>query len=76
MVHDCAGLERRTYSRGRPLVACVALTRLTRIGHVEPTSAIEPWLVPVGLVVLVPPWIALVRLHDLGPTTGPGWSCR
>jgi phosphatidate cytidylyltransferase len=43
----------------------VALT-LTRIDHVEATSAIDLWLIPVGLLVLVPPWIALVRLHDLG----------
>jgi phosphatidate cytidylyltransferase len=44
----------------------VVALMLTRIGHVETTSAIEPWLIPVGLLVLVPPWIALMRLHDLG----------
>lgn len=44
----------------------VVALMLTRIGHVQTTSAIEPWLIPVGLLVLVPPWIALMRLHDLG----------
>jgi len=39
---------------------------LPRIGQVETNSRIEPWLILVGLVVLVPPWIALMRLHDLG----------
>ena len=39
---------------------------LTRIGPIESTSAVDAWLVPVGLLVLVPPWIAMMRLHALG----------
>jgi phosphatidate cytidylyltransferase len=43
---------------------------LTRIGSVEPSIGVAAELVPIGLVVLVPPWIAIVGLHsvaDNGP---------
>jgi phosphatidate cytidylyltransferase len=39
---------------------------LTRIGAVERSTAVALELVPIGLVVLVPPWIALVGLHAVG----------
>ncbi|MGB5831845.1 MAG: phosphatidate cytidylyltransferase [Thiohalocapsa sp.] len=38
---------------------------LTRIRDVVPKSGFDAWLIPVGLVVLVPPWVAIVRLHRL-----------
>jgi len=44
--------------------------RLTRVDEVQPTTDVSLGLVPIGLVVLVPPWIAIVGLHavaDNGP---------
>jgi len=37
---------------------------LTHIGKVEPSTGVSLGLVPIGLVVLVPPWIAIVGLHS------------
>jgi phosphatidate cytidylyltransferase len=39
---------------------------LTRVRNVQPVSGIDLWLIPIGLLVLVPPWIAMVRLHGFG----------
>ena len=36
---------------------------LTRVGAVEPSADVALELVPIGLVVLVPPWTAIVGLH-------------
>jgi phosphatidate cytidylyltransferase len=44
---------------------------LTRIRQVGRTSGFEPMLIPVGLFVLLPPWIAIVRLH--GATADGPW---
>lgn len=39
---------------------------LSRVDHVRRSAGIDTWLLPVGLLVLLPPWIAMVRLHDYG----------
>ena len=44
--------------------------RLTRVDAVQQITGVSLAMVPIGLVVLVPPWIAIVRLHavaDNGP---------
>jgi phosphatidate cytidylyltransferase len=43
---------------------------LSRIRNVQPSDGLTLTLVPIGLIVLLPPWIAIVRLHaaaDNGP---------
>lgn len=39
---------------------------LAEIDHTAPISGLDARLIPVGLLVLVPPWVALVRLHSVG----------
>lgn len=45
--------------------------RLLRVTGIEPVAGLEPLLLPVGLLVLVAPWAALIHLHGL-PGIGPG----
>ncbi|EXJ15019.1 Phosphatidate cytidylyltransferase [Imhoffiella purpurea] len=41
--------------------------RMLRMREVLPVSGLQPLLLPVGLLVLVAPWAALVDLHRIGP---------
>jgi len=43
---------------------------LSRVSGTEPVEGLDARLLPIGLVVLVPPWVALVCLHSV-PDTGP-----
>jgi phosphatidate cytidylyltransferase len=47
------------------------LLHLARLRHVEPRTELRKGLIPVGLLVLVSPWFALVELHA-SPNAGPG----
>lgn len=46
----------------------VYLLRVRAIAH---SPGIDPKLIPVGLLVLVGPWVAIVHLHGLAPPVGP-----
>ncbi len=46
-------------------VIAVLLVRLRR--RIEPARGADPWLLPLGLLVLLGPWLAVVRLHALIP---------
>jgi phosphatidate cytidylyltransferase len=46
--------------------AIAALLVRLRCG-IEPAQGADPWLAPVGLLVLAGPWLAFVRLHALVP---------
>ncbi len=43
---------------------------LSRVSRIEPVEGADARLLPIGLLVLVPPWVALVRLHST-PDAGP-----
>jgi phosphatidate cytidylyltransferase len=40
---------------------------LARVTRVELAGGVDLFLIPLGLMVLIGPWVALVRLHALGP---------
>lgn len=44
--------------------------RLMRVRRVDPVVGVQPLLLPVGLLVLLAPWAALVGLHRI-PEMGP-----
>jgi phosphatidate cytidylyltransferase len=58
---------------GGAVLAMVALcwigitARLLRVDRIDPAPGADPWLVPLGLLVLLGPWVALVRLHAMLP---------
>ncbi|WP_052315029.1 phosphatidate cytidylyltransferase [Thiocystis violascens] len=49
----------------------VQAIRLWRVRRIEPVAGFQSWLLPIGLLVLVAPWAALVDLHRV-PELGPG----
>ncbi len=42
-----------------------------RVRRIEPVEGFQPMLLPIGVLVLVAPWAALVDLHRV-PDLGPG----
>ncbi len=48
----------------------VQAVALLRVRAIQPRSGPDPRLLPIGLLVLVAPWAALVNLHQQGPA-GP-----
>lgn len=43
---------------------------LSGVSRIEPVEGLDARLLPIGLLVLAPPWVALVRLHST-PDAGP-----
>jgi phosphatidate cytidylyltransferase len=47
--------------------AAIAALLVRVRSRIEPAQGADPWLAPLGLLVLVGPWVAVVRLHALVP---------
>ena len=47
--------------------AAIAVLLVQVRRRIEPARGADPWLAPLGLLVLVGPWLAVVRLHALVP---------